>query len=74
MQPSSAAAAERVFSVLNKSFSDQQRSPLKDYIEASVILQYNNRCTVFGKQVATSQIMDRSLEHNEIKARESENS
>ena len=39
-QPS-AAAAERVFSLLQNSFKDQQYSSLKDYIEASIMLQYN---------------------------------
>ena len=41
-QPSS-AAAERVFSLLQNSFKDQQYSSLEDYIEASIMLQYNNR-------------------------------
>ena len=41
LQPSS-AAAERVFSLLKASFSDQQDSSLQDYIEASLMLQYNN--------------------------------
>ena len=39
-QPSS-AAAERVFSLLQNSFNEQQYSSLEDYIEASVMLQYN---------------------------------
>ena len=42
VQPSS-AAAERVFSILNSTFSDCQDSSLEDYIESSVMLQYNNR-------------------------------
>ena len=42
VQPSS-AAAERVFSILNSTFSDRQDSSLEDYIESSVMLQYNNR-------------------------------
>ena len=41
-QPSS-AAAERVFSILQNSFKDQQNSSLEDYIETSVMLQYNKR-------------------------------
>ena len=41
-QPSS-AAAERVFSLLNSSFGSQQDSALKDYIESSLMLRYNNR-------------------------------
>ena len=41
-QPSS-AAAERVFSLLQNSFKDQQYSSLEDYIEASIMMQYNNR-------------------------------
>ena len=37
LQPSS-AAAERVFSVLNNSFGDQQLSSLEDYLEASIMM------------------------------------
>ena len=39
LQPSS--AAECVFSILKNSISDQQLSALEDYLEASLILQYN---------------------------------
>lgn len=42
VQPSS-GASERVFSLLNNSFSDQQQNSLQDYVEASVMLQYNKR-------------------------------
>jgi len=42
VQPSS-AAVERVFSLLNSAFGDQQDQSLQDYIEASVMLRYNNR-------------------------------
>ena len=42
VQPSS-GSAERVFSLLKSSFGDQQDLSLKDYIEASLILQYNKR-------------------------------
>jgi hypothetical protein len=42
LQPSS-AAAERVFSLLNSSFGERQDNALKDYIEASLMLQYNKR-------------------------------
>ena len=42
VQPSS-AAAERVFSVLSNSFRDQEMHSLEDYIETSVMLQYNCR-------------------------------
>ena len=42
VQPSS-AASERVFSLLNNSFHDQQDLSLQDYIEASLMLQYNYR-------------------------------
>ena len=41
VQPSS-AAAERVFSLLSDSFSDRQQN-LEDYVEASLMLQYNKR-------------------------------
>ena len=41
VQPSS-AASERVFSLLKASFNDQQDFTLQDYLEASLMLQYNN--------------------------------
>ena len=40
VQPSS-AAAERVFSLLKSSFGDQQETTLQDYIETSLMLQFN---------------------------------
>ena len=40
MQPSS-AAAERAFSLLTNSFNDEQKRSLEDYIELSIMLQYN---------------------------------
>jgi hypothetical protein len=42
IQPSS-AASERVFSLLKSSFSEQQECSLQDYVEASIMLQYNKR-------------------------------
>ena len=42
IQPSS-AAAERVFSILSNSFGERQESSLQDYIECSIMLQYNGR-------------------------------
>ena len=42
LQPSS-AAAERVFSLLNASFGTSQENTLQDYLEASLMLQYNKR-------------------------------
>ena len=42
VQPSS-AASERVFSLLKSSFNPQQQSSLQDYIETSLMLQYNIR-------------------------------
>ena len=42
VQPSS-ASLERVFSLLNNSSSPQQNSALQDYIEISLMLQYNKR-------------------------------
>ncbi len=42
VQPSS-AAAERAFSILNDSFAPTQFSSLADYVEISVMLQYNVR-------------------------------
>ena len=41
VQPSS-AAVERVFSMLKAPFGPQQDNSLQDYIESSLILQYNN--------------------------------
>ena len=40
IQPSS-VAAERVFSLLKNSFNERQDLALQDYIEASLMLQYN---------------------------------
>ena len=40
LQPSS-AAAERVFSLLKNTFGEQQDNSLQDYIECSLMLQYN---------------------------------
>ena len=42
LQPTS-AVAERVFSIMNNSFNDKQTNALEDYIEASVMLQFNKR-------------------------------
>ena len=39
-QPSS-AATEHIFSIMNNSFEDQHHSSLEDYLEASVMMQYN---------------------------------
>ena len=41
IQPSS-ASAERVFSLLKNAFNDQQDNGLGDYLEASVMIRYNN--------------------------------
>ena len=40
IQPSS-GAVERVFSILTNTFGTQQDNSLQDYIEASLMLQYN---------------------------------
>ena len=40
VQPSS-AAAERVFSLLQNTFSRQQSRSLEDYVAVSMMLQYN---------------------------------
>ena len=40
IQPSS-AAAERVFSLLNNSFKENQARALEDYIATSIMLKYN---------------------------------
>lgn len=42
LQPSS-ATAERVFSILNQSFNCNQKCTLQDLVEASIMLQFNNR-------------------------------
>ena len=42
IQPSS-AASERVFSLLKASFNEQQYCSLQDYVESSIMLQYNKR-------------------------------
>ena len=42
IQPSS-AASERIFSLLENAFRDNQACALEDYIEASIMLQYNKR-------------------------------
>ena len=42
IQPSS-AEAERVFSLLTCSFGAHRDSSLRDYLEASMMLQYNSR-------------------------------
>ena len=42
VQPSS-AAAECAFSLLNNSFNRRQFNSLEDYVEASIMLQYNKR-------------------------------
>ena len=39
----SSAASERVFSLLRNSFGERPNSSLQDYIEASIMMQYNNR-------------------------------
>ena len=41
LQPSS-AAAERVFSILTRTFSESQTNSLEDYVESTVMLQYNH--------------------------------
>ena len=37
------ASCERVFSLLNSMFSEQQTSVLGDYIRAAIMLKYNKR-------------------------------
>ncbi len=39
----SSVAAERVFSVLKASFNESQDHALQDYLESSLMLQYNKR-------------------------------
>ena len=40
VQPS-LASAERAFSLLKNSFNEQQMNSLEDYLEASLMLQFN---------------------------------
>ena len=42
VQPSS-VAAEHIFSLLSNNFNSQQTSSMEDYIETSIMLQYNYR-------------------------------
>jgi len=42
VQPSS-AAMERVYSIVRRQFDDKQTKSLMDYVEGSVMLEYNNR-------------------------------
>ena len=42
VQPSS-ATAERVFSMLNQSFGEQQQNALEDLVETTIMLQCNKR-------------------------------
>ena len=44
----SSAAAERAFSILSNSFGERQESSLQDYIESSIMLQYNGRGLVLN--------------------------
>jgi hypothetical protein len=37
------AAVERCFSILRRTFEDDQKTALEDYVETSVMLQYNSR-------------------------------
>ena len=41
LQPSS-GSVERVFSLLNSTFGEQQDNSLQDYVQLSIMLQYNN--------------------------------
>ena len=43
MIQSSSATSERVFSLLNNTFDEQQQGCLEDYVETSIMLQYNTR-------------------------------
>ena len=48
--PPSSAAPERVFSLLRLAIDERQERALGDYIEASLMLQYNNRNTSSSHQ------------------------
>ena len=38
------ASCERVFALLKNLFNEQQMSSLADYVQAALMLNYNNRC------------------------------
>ena len=42
IQPSSAVAERLFFSILTNSFSDRQNHSLQDYIETSMMMQFNS--------------------------------
>ena len=44
---SSSAAAERVFSIVKSSFGPQQDRSLQDYVQSSLMLQYNKKINYF---------------------------
>ena len=46
IQPS-LAALETVFSLLKNSFGNQQLTSLEDYVETSLMLQYNHHWSIF---------------------------
>lgn len=62
LQPSS-AAVERAFSLLKASFGEQQDSALQDYVEASLLLQFNKRlhCVITKFVVADFQFEPYSI-------------
>lgn len=43
LQQPSSAASDRVFSLLESNFTHRQERGLEDYIEAAIMLQYNER-------------------------------
>ena len=55
VQPSS-ATAERVFSVLQNAFTNQQQSSPEDYISLSVVLHYNQLGEFFQRCVVDCDI------------------
>ena len=59
MQPSS----EAVFSLLEYSFNNRQNSSLEDYIETSLMLQYNTPIFLEHNNLSWS-IIGTFLEHN----------
>ena len=50
-------AGERVFSLLNNSFNTRQESAMEDYIELSVMMQYNNTYYYFVQYMILSSLM-----------------
>ena len=54
----SSAASERAFSLLQNSFNNRQEQALEDYIETSLILQYNNKLSRDSQLLSVLSLVD----------------